>query len=110
HSPANADLPAYFPGGLDAVVVSAPMGIGGRPGRLGVDLPGRLMNHLLTARELRAVRRSGAAVTVYEPGASELELMHYNAFELQGRAEIAARAYRAALDRPHVMAPSERPL
>src|SRR5439155_6904171 len=38
HSPANADVVVDFPVELDAVVVSAPMGIGARPGRLGVDL------------------------------------------------------------------------
>jgi NTE family protein len=110
HSPANADVAVDFPGELDALVVSTPMGIGGRPGRLGVDLPGRLMNHLLTARELTPVRGAGVAVEVFEPGASELELMHYNAFELEGRAEIAARAYRAARDRLETVAQSKLPL
>jgi hypothetical protein len=35
-------------------------------------------------------------VTVFEPGSSELELMHYNAFDLTHRDEIARRAYAAA--------------
>jgi NTE family protein len=111
HSPVNADvvaeahLPpdahrppdAHLP--LDAVVVSAPMAIGGWPGRAGVDLPGRLLNHLLTLQELRRLRREGVPVLVFEPGARELELMHYDAFDPQHRVEIARRARHSAGDR-----------
>ena len=99
HSPANADVLADAIDDLDAVVVSAPMGLGSRPGRLGPDLPGRLLNHWTTSRELSRFRQAGVPVTVYEPGASELELMHYDAFDLTHRVEIARRAHDAALGR-----------
>lgn len=96
HSPANADVIADAVDRLDAVVVLSPMAIGGPPGRLGVDLPGRLLNHWTTRRELRRVREAGVPVTVFEPDASLLELMHYDAFDLDHRDEIARRAYAAA--------------
>ncbi|MBV8159912.1 MAG: patatin-like phospholipase family protein [Acidimicrobiia bacterium] len=93
HSPANADVMADALGRIDAVVVSAPMGIGSPPGRLGVDLPGRALNHWTTHKELRRLRAAGLPVTVFEPGPSELEFMHYDAFDLTHRQEIARRAY-----------------
>jgi NTE family protein len=99
HSPANADVITEAIDDLDAVVVSAPMGIGSNPGRLGVDLPGRALNHWTPWRELRRVREAGVPVTVFEPDASLLELMHYNAFDLTHRAEIACRAYEMAAAR-----------
>ena len=100
HSPANADVITDVIDDLDAVIVAAPMGIGSNPGRLGVDLPGRALNHWTTWRELRRVREAGVPVTVFEPDASLLELMHYNAFDLSHRAEIAGRAYAMAAARP----------
>src|SRR5205823_2072816 len=99
HSPANADVLADAIDELDGVVVSAPMGIGSRPGRSGADLPGRLLNHWTTWRELRRFHEAGVPVTVFEPGAAELELMHYDAFDLTHRVEIARRAHDAALGR-----------
>jgi len=100
HSPANADVITAAIDELDAVVVLAPMGIGSNPGRLGADLPGRALNHWTTWRELRRVREAGVPVTVFEPDASLLELMHYDAFDLTHRAEIARRAYEMAATRP----------
>jgi len=97
HSPANADVIGDALEGVDAVVVLAPMGIGANPGRWGADLPGRALNHWTTWRELRRVRDAGVPVTVIEPDASLLELMHYDAFDLTQRGEIAERAYRAAM-------------
>src|SRR5207302_4015108 len=104
HSPANADVMADAIDQIDAVVVSAPMGIGSRPGRLGPDLPGRLLNHWTTERELSRLRDAGFPVTVIEPGASELEVMHYNAFDLTHRDEIARRAYAAVAQAPVTVA------
>jgi predicted acylesterase/phospholipase RssA len=101
HSPANADVIADAIGQIDSVIVSAPIGIDSRPGRLGVDLPGRLLNHWTTEKELRRVRAAGLPVTVFEPGPSELEVMHYNAFDLSHRDEIARRAYAAAATEGH---------
>jgi NTE family protein len=96
HSPANADVLADAIDDIDFVVVSAPMGVGSRPGRVGADLPGRLLNHWTTWRELRRLREAGLPVAVFEPGASELEFMHYDAFDLTHRVEIARRAHAAA--------------
>ena len=93
HSPANADVVADALEQIDAVVVSAPMGIGHWPGRVGADLPGRLLNHWTTEKELRRLRDAGLPVTVFEPGPSELEVMHYNAFDLTHREDIARRAH-----------------
>lgn len=95
HSPANTDL-VSADCGLDGVVVSFPMGIGGWPGRGGVDLPGRWSNHRVAKRGLSDLRRSGVPVLVFEPGRSELEVMHYNSFDLSRRPEIAVRAQESA--------------
>lgn len=99
HSPANADVIGDALDELDAVVVLAPMGIGAPPGRLGADLPGRFLNHWTTWRELRTLRNAGVPVAVFEPDASLLELMHYDAFDLSHRDEIARRAYETAVTR-----------
>jgi NTE family protein len=104
HSPANADVMADALGEIDSVIVSAPMGIGSRPGRLGADLPGRFLNHWTTEKELGRLRDAGLPVTVIEPGASELEFMHYNAFDLTHRDEIARRAYAAVAQAPVTVA------
>lgn len=77
---------------FDAVVVSLPMGIGSAPGRIGVDLPGRWLNHLAGVRGLAAARRSGGPVLLVEPGASELAVMGYDVFSVTHGPEIAARA------------------
>jgi NTE family protein len=100
HSPANADVIGDALDQLDAVVVLSPMGIGAAPGRVGADLPGRFLNHWTTWHELRRVREAGVPVTLFEPDAPLLELMHYDAFELSHRDEIARRAYAAAATRP----------
>jgi NTE family protein len=101
HSPANADVMADALGQIDSVIVSAPMGIGSWPGRLGPDLPGRLLNHWTTEKELRRLREAGVPIAVFEPGPSELEVMHYNAFDLTHREEIARRAYDAVAAARH---------
>lgn len=105
HSPANADVIADAIDAVDLVVVSAPMGIGSWPGRVGADLPGRMLNHWTTWRELSRVRDAGLPVRVFEPGASELEVMHYDSFDLTHRHEIARRAY-AAVAQPPVVDPA----
>lgn len=88
--PTAAGEPAPAP--FDAVVVSLPMGIGAAPGRIGVDLPGRWLNHLAGVRGLAAARRSGVPVLLVEPGASELAVMGYDVFSVTHGPEIAARA------------------
>jgi NTE family protein len=91
HSPANTDV-LTASCGVDIVVVSVPMGISGFPRRAGLDLPGRWLNHRNAWGGLAAVQAAGARVAVFEPARPELELMHYNAFDLSRRAEIARRA------------------
>jgi len=100
HSPANADVIVDAIGQIDAVVVSCPMGVGSWPGRLGADLPGRFLNHWTTERELSRVRDAGVPVHLFEPDASALEVMHYNAFDLTHRNEIARRAYNSVAQAP----------
>jgi NTE family protein len=99
HSPANTDVLTAQVHELTAVVVSVPMGIGANPRRIGVDLPGRLLNHLDAWRGLDAVRRAGVPLLVLEPGATELEVMGYDSFDSSHRAEIATRARTAVAGR-----------
>jgi NTE family protein len=104
HSPANADVIADAIEQIDAVVVSCPMGVASWPGRVGADLPGRFLNHWTTDRELSRVRDAGLPVHVFEPDASALEVMHYNAFDLAHRDEIARRAYASVAQTPVTVA------
>jgi NTE family protein len=97
HSPVNADVFAGMR--LDRVIVSAPMGIGARPNRFGVDLPGRFLNHRTARKELAAIGQAGVETEVFEPGAGELALMHYDSFELDHLPDIAMTARDAALKR-----------
>jgi NTE family protein len=104
HSPANTDLLTPVVADLAAVVVSLPMGIRAWPGRIGVDLPGRWLNHTEAWRGLEAARQAGVPVLFVEPGPDELEVMGYDAFDLSHRAEIAGRAHDAMAARlkdPH---------
>jgi NTE family protein len=96
HSPVNADAIADMVDDLDAVVVSAPMGMAGRPHRRGGDIPGRALNHLFGWWELGPARAAGLAVSVFEPTATELEVMHYNAFDRSHAGDIASRARATA--------------
>lgn len=95
HSPVNADVIADALPHVDCVVVSAPMAIGEWPGRPGLDLPGRVLNHLFAVHELRAVREAGVPVLLVEPTARQLELMHYDSFDPRHLPEIARRAREA---------------
>ena len=45
-------------------------------------------------------------MTVFEPGAAELELMHYDAFDLTYRVEIARRAHDAVGRRERLPEPA----
>ncbi|MDQ6837511.1 MAG: patatin-like phospholipase family protein [Actinomycetota bacterium] len=94
-SPSNTDLVGAHGGHYDAVVTSVPMGIGGWPHRRGLDLPGRLTNQRAAQRGLRSQRRSGVAMATFAPGPAELQVMHYDAFELDHLSQIAHRAAAA---------------
>jgi NTE family protein len=99
HSPANTEVVNGALAELDALVVSVPMGIEGRPGRGGVDLPGRWLNHRAAVAGLALARQAGLPVALFEPGRAELEVMHYDAFDLTRRAEVAGRARASAAAR-----------
>ncbi|MDQ2726835.1 MAG: patatin-like phospholipase family protein [Actinomycetota bacterium] len=94
-SPANTDLAGADGHGYDIVLASVPMGIGGWPNRRGLDLPGRLGNQRSARRGLRSFRRAGAVTATFAPGAAELEVMRYDAFDFGHLPEIAYRAAAA---------------
>lgn len=91
-SPANTDLVGVDGFHYDAVLASVPMGIGGWPNRRGLDLPGRKANQRSARGGLRPLRRSGTATATFAPGAAELAVMHYDAFEFDHLPQIAYRA------------------
>jgi NTE family protein len=94
-SPANTDLAGLDGQHYDAVLASVPMGIGGWPRRVGADLPGRWGNQRSARRGLRSLQRAGMVTATFAPGAAELELMHYDAFDFDHLPEIAFRAAAA---------------
>jgi NTE family protein len=96
HSPANSDVAGLADPAPEVVVMSVPMGLGGRPGRWGKDLPGRWLNHLAAARGAAPLARAGVPVISFEPAAADLAHMHYNMFELGRRGEVARRAMESA--------------
>lgn len=101
HSPSNTDLIAAQLGGgrPSAVVVSLPMGLAGDPGRRGADLPGRRLNSAGAAAGLAPLVRAEVPVLTLAPTARELEVMHYDAFDLSHLPEVAARARRSTTER-----------
>ena len=57
---------------VSRAIVSAPMGMGARPNRFGVDLPGRFLNHRTARKELAAIGQAGVE-TVLEILRRELQ-------------------------------------
>ncbi|MDQ6784445.1 MAG: patatin-like phospholipase family protein [Actinomycetota bacterium] len=94
-SPANTDLVALDGGSYDAVLTSVPMGIGAWPNRGGLDLAGRLNNQRSARRGLRDLRRAGVSTAIFAPGAAELQVMHYDSFDVSRLPQIAYRAQAA---------------
>ncbi len=99
HSPVNSDLVLEADLALDVVVMSVPMGIGAWPRRSGRDLPGRWINHWVAGRGVKPLAHRGVPVLTFEPGPEELEVMHYDVFQLAHRPDIARRAHRSAARR-----------
>ncbi|HET9692574.1 MAG TPA: patatin-like phospholipase family protein [Acidimicrobiales bacterium] len=102
HSPANTDLVGALAAGPTrpaAVVVSLPMGITGRPGRFGVDLPGRHLNTRGARRGLAPLVAAGVPVVLVAPTARELRVMGYDAFDRSRLDEVARRARRSTTER-----------
>lgn len=89
HSPTNADvLAADRP---DLVVVSSPMSFG--PG--GVRTPDALVRLAVRgylSREVRLLRRGGAAVLVFQPSRADLTAMGWNPMRLMRGPDIIAAA------------------
>lgn len=75
HSPTNADVLARD--GLDLVLVLSPMTAGPKHGAR-ADLAVRLAFRSYLAREVAAVRRSGAEVVVLQPSRLDLDAMGLN--------------------------------
>jgi NTE family protein len=96
HSPTNADLVAGL--GLDLVIVSSPMSIAGNRVRVAPDQPLRRVARVTLAQEVARVRRRGTAVLVFQPTASDVAVMGYNAMDPGRRAEVT-RAARASATR-----------
>lgn len=102
HSPANTDLVGALAGDPfrpDAVVLSLSMGAHGPAGRRGADLPGRRRNSASAAAGLAPLVDAGVPVLRAEPTARELEVMHYDAFDLSELPGIARRARQTLADR-----------
>ena len=102
HSPTNADLLAGR--GLDLVIVSAPMGIGGAalrpPGARSLhDLTLRAMWRWAVLDEARAVRRTGTEVIIAQPGHPELLAMGYDTLDRSNMPEVIAATREATLSR-----------
>lgn len=81
------------------VVAVVPMGLRGRPGRRGIDLPGRWLNARQARSRLRRLANRGAITTLLAPTHLELEVMGYDAFALRHLPEIVIRAHRATAAR-----------
>jgi NTE family protein len=98
HSPSNADLLAGEH--LDLVVVLSPMSAVRAALRGPVPaVAGRLMHSRTLAAEVRAVRRTGTPVVVFQPTPGEVAAMGFNAMDFRRREEVARAARESALRR-----------
>jgi NTE family protein len=93
HSPTNADLAAGMD--LDLVIVSSPMSVVGRP--LRPDLAARRLSRFYLAREAAAIRRRGTPVLTFQPTASDLGVMGFNALDAERVPRVVAQARDSAL-------------
>ena len=104
HSPTNVDL--LTGQGLDLVVVVSPMSAVRAAFRGPVPaVAGRLMHSRALATEVRAVRRTGTKVVVFQPTPDDLAVMGWNAMDFRRREAVARQARRTAearLSRAHV--------
>ncbi|WCO66118.1 patatin-like phospholipase family protein [Iamia majanohamensis] len=97
HSPTNADVVRDL--GLDLVVVSSPMSLGGRGLRLAVDQPARRWARSLLAAEAAKLRRRGTAVVAFQPTADDVAVMGGDALDRSRLGPIARRARESTLRR-----------
>lgn len=96
HSPTNADL--LVGRDLDLVVISSPQSVG-RDVRRRLDLPLRIARRRYLAAEVASLRKAGAAVVVFQPGAADLAAMGLNPLNLERRAQVIEQARRSTFDR-----------
>lgn len=95
HSPTNADLAAAL--ALDLVIISSPMSVVGRP--LRADLAARRLARFYLAREVAAIRRRGTEVLSFQPTASDLAVMGFNAMDPARVPRVVTQARESALER-----------
>jgi NTE family protein len=95
HSPTNADLLAGMD--LDLVIVSSPMSVVGRP--LRADLAARRLSRFYLAREAAAIRRRGTPVLTFQPTATDLGVMGFNALDATRVPRVVGQARESALQR-----------
>lgn len=95
HSPTNADVLLADDQGLDLVLVSSPMSVTGRVGRLSAGQAARRWSRALLDDEARRLRRRGVPVLAFQPTAEDAEVMGPNAMDPARRAAIAQQAYRS---------------
>lgn len=95
----HSNIDVIAGGEHDHVVAVVPMGLRGRPGRRGIDLPGRWLNARQARRRLHQLGARGASTTLLAPTRLELAVMGYDAFALRHLPEIVTRARRATTAR-----------
>ncbi len=97
HSPTNADL--LVGAGYDNVIVVSPMSANRASVRSGRVNPVRHIFRAMLGNEVRALRRAGMNVRVYQPGTRAQRLMGMNALDDSRSAEIVRAAYDATITR-----------
>jgi NTE family protein len=94
HSPTNADV--LIGEGYDEVIIVSPMSAHRVTRRTN---PMRTFFRAMLGREVRALRRDGARVTTYQPGAIEQRLMGMNALDDTRCPDVVRAAYAATVAR-----------
>jgi NTE family protein len=97
HSPTNADLVAD--GGYDHVIIVSPMSTNRSALYKRTVNPVRLYCRGVLAAEVRKVRKSGARVTVFQPGAATQKVMGMNALDQARCPDVAEIAYATTMRR-----------
>ena len=97
HSPTNADVVRDL--GLDLVVVSSPMSVGGRGLRVALDQPARRWARSLLGAEAVRLRRRGTAVLALQPTADDVGVMGGDALDRSRLGPIARQARESTLRR-----------
>jgi len=94
HSPTNADVLADC--GLDIVIVVSPMSATRPHGALDARMPARAWCKAVLAAEVRALRRAGSQVVVFEPSPADVKVMGLNSLDTERMARVAESARAGA--------------